>query len=145
MYRAPLSTQQAQARRAALASLNGPIKELAQQTDVLPLFQDWTAFLGLGPLGECLWVDQETHIGRVEPASELLQVSILLSRCGEVEGLQGLVPPRPAGRPSCPHCGGAGKLLVASGKVEAGCMCGGLGWLPTSVEELGVERVASAG
>jgi len=121
------------------------LKDLAQQADVLPLFQDWSAFLGLGPLGQCLWVEEESSIGRTEPVTELLHLAILLARCNQVEGLEGLVPTRPLERASCPHCSGRGKLLVAGGKVEAGCLCGGLGWLPTSHEELGVKRVTTAG
>jgi len=145
LLRVRLTPAQATARRIALTSLTSRAKALAQQIDVLPVFQDWTAFLGLGPYGECLWVDEEDHPGRVEPATDLLHLAILVCRCSQVAGLEDLVPARPPGRPPCPHCGGKGMLSLANGRVEAGCSCGGLGWLPISIEELGLEHGQSAG
>lgn len=55
--RVKLSNAQELARAAALRTYEHKIPaiaELARTTDCLPVYVDWTAFLGLGPGGACL-------------------------------------------------------------------------------------------
>ena len=140
MMRLPLSDLQEAARSRALRLYQhkqAVIGEMARATNCLPIYIDWTAFLGLGARGDCVWVDYEESPGKVEAVTELQHLSILAANAPRVPGLEGVAPSRPPGREDCSQCKGTGHLLV--GAVEVGCICGGLGWRAASAEELGVQ------
>jgi hypothetical protein len=115
------------------------IGEVARSADCLPVFVDWTAFLGLGLGGVCLWVEHDDTHGKVEPVDDLVHLSILVSHAARVKGLEALLPKRPPARSDCEQCSGRGTIMVKD--MELGCSCGGLGWRPASPGELGIEAV----
>ena len=138
--RVRLNDTQEAARRKALAVYEHKLPrvgELARRRDCLPVYFDWLSFLGLGPWGECLWVEYDEGTGDVSPVEDIVALRILMAGIDQVPGLEQLRPTRPAGRINCDRCGGAGYLLVGDVRVE--CLCGGLGWIATNAEELGVE------
>jgi hypothetical protein len=140
-----LTKDQEAARVAALNQYEHAIAAIGRrgrELGCLPVYVDWTAFLGLGPGGECLWVDHDDSAGRVEPVVDLQALSTLVAQVRLIPGLEGLEPTRPAGREDCPQCQGVGFIKV--GPVECGCKCGGLGWLPATLAEIGVEASSSA-
>jgi len=99
--RLPLTNVEEAARAAALRAYEHKLENigrLARAANCLPIFVDWTAFLGLGRGGECLWVDYDSPPGRTEPATDLLALSILASRAPLVPGLGGLTLTRLGGR-----------------------------------------------
>jgi hypothetical protein len=136
----PVTEPQELTRGAALARYSHKITligELGRAADVLPVFVDWTAFLGLGAGGRCLWIDHDEVPGKVEPVLELQSLSLLVHCAAAVPGLESLAPSRPASRADCSICHGKGHLIV--GTVEVGCICGGLGWRAETAAELGLE------
>ena len=138
--RLKLSDAQELARAAALRAYEHKIPaigELARTKDCLPVYVDWTAFLGLGRDGACLWVDHDEAPGNAEPVDDLVHLSILVSHAARVEGLEALLPSRPPARVDCEQCSGRGTIKVKD--LELGCSCGGLGWRPASPGELGIE------
>jgi hypothetical protein len=141
--RLKLSDSQELARTQALQAFEHPISAigaLARAKDCLPVFVDWTAFLGVGRGGACLWVNHDETPGKIAPVEDLLDLSILVSHAAQVKGLEGLLPARPGGRADCEKCGGCGVIKFTDGiRVEAGCFCGGLGWRAASAGELGIE------
>jgi hypothetical protein len=135
-----LSDAQEGARVAALRAYEHPIPgigELARSTDCLPVYHDWTAFLGLGRGGACLWVDYDDARGKIEAVDDLVHLSILVSHAARVKGLEALLPSRPPARLDCDQCSGRGTIKVKD--LELGCLCGGLGWRPAAPAELGIE------
>lgn len=135
-----MTTPQEAARALALNQYQhklSALPELARATNCLPIFVDWTAFLGLGANGECLWVDHDESPGQLEPVSDLQQLSVLVARAHLVPGLEDLAPRRPFGREDCSQCEGKGYVVV--GTFEMVCRCGGLGWIAMSPNELGIE------
>ena len=138
--RLPLTASQEAARAAALRQYEHKmtaLPELARSTNCLPIYIDWTAFLGLASNGECIWVDHDVSPGNVEPITDLQQLSVLVARVHLVPGLEDLAPRRPLGREDCSQCGGKGYLVI--GTSEMICRCGGLGWIAASPAELGAE------
>ena len=113
------------------------IGDLARTTDCLPVFLDWTAYLGLGRGGVCLWVDYDDAPGKIEAVNDLVHLSILVSHAARVRGLEAPLPIRPPARIDCEQCSGRGTIKVKD--LELGCSCGGLGWRPTGPAELGIE------
>lgn len=138
--RLKLSDAQELARLAALRVYEHQIPAIglfARNTDCLPVYVDWTAFLGLGRGGACLWVDHDEAPGRIEPVDDLVHLSILVSHAARVKGLEALLPSRPPARADCEQCSGRGTIKFKD--LELGCSCGGLGWRPAAPAELGIE------
>jgi hypothetical protein len=135
-----LNAAQEAARGTALAAYEHQLPRvgrLARLRDCLPVYFDWLSFLGLGSEGQCLWVEYDTGSGEVSPAEDIVELSLLMAHLDRVPGLELLRPTRPQGRATCDRCGGAGHFPYEGTRID--CSCGGLGWVATSPEELGIE------
>jgi hypothetical protein len=125
-------------RRLLAAYVAGPDPEpsgtraLAARYRLLPVYLDWTGFVGLREDGELLFVGsdppqdpailEEAHFRRIA----------LAVAAQDYPELAFLRPERPPDAVVCPSCGGAGRVVLAGVQAPPNvlCACGGLGWVP---------------
>jgi hypothetical protein len=107
------------------------VRRLARQWQLVPLFVDWSGFLGIDCTGQICSVAMNSA---TEPR---FVTDPRMSRIAQASGAESfpelafLRPVRPLNSENCPSCGGTGKAPMG-GDPDAGnvvCYCGGLGWL----------------
>lgn len=117
------------------------LKDLAKQHNVLPLYVDWSAFLGLRPDGEILVVPLEEEGDPKPENNDRLRRMALYRGSKKYPELSSLVPKKPIGALACPHCEGCGRINIPGVEPDTIiCYCGGLGWL-TQAEILADEPI----
>jgi hypothetical protein len=134
--------------RAAIASYaaNAPESEellaaLSQCLVLLPLYLDWTAFIGLAPTGELVLAEYEApfatknaevaEAGRWKAGIRHLAFAAGFIRYPHLTWLQ---PVRTSDAVVCTTCSGTGRPSFGGEPAPENvlCECGGMGWLPPS-------------
>jgi hypothetical protein len=127
------------ARYLTSAAGDPDVRRLADLYQLLPIMHDWTAFVGLSPEGQLMWVNYEAPHGpeSIDQAegglsSARLRHVALAQGAKEFPELAFLRPHRDSSSVDCSHCGGTGVVLLAGKPAPPGFVwaCGGLGWLP---------------
>ena len=104
------------------------------RTGALPLHAGGNETLGIRPDGSLVrWTPGSDEMLPIE--SPIDAAIALLLGAQRYSPLRPLLPVRPDGVADCVTCGGAGQI---AGAPEFICECGGLGWWPRSLADLGV-------
>jgi hypothetical protein len=104
----------------------------------LPLYVGWTESLGLRPDGELVRWSTDGEYEGVKPIESPVDCALaFLFGAERYAPLRMLTPPRPTEATECATCEGEGII----GAREFICECGGLGWLPRSLRDVGAEAV----
>jgi len=125
------------------------LARLARTLDVLPLYPDWSAFIGLAPSGALVWVDydepnnvQDAEIverDRWKAGIRHLAFSVGFMRYPDLTWLK---PVRTPDCTTCTSCSGTGRTAI-NGKPapeNVVCECGGMGWIPGVVSLTSIEH-----
>jgi hypothetical protein len=100
---------------------------IVREKHFLPLYNGWTAILGVRPDGRFVrWnheADPQTFDNHVEPYWQRLAACHGARRYREIAEL---IPARPKHATTCAHCHGIG---VIAALPHIGCYCAGAGWL----------------
>ena len=112
------------------------IRKLASLHSVLPTVPDWSAFVGLMPYGEVVFVDYDPP-HEVRPANEQARHAGRIAASQQWPELHSLGY-RDENSVDCPGCGGAGqdeimKWAETQGVNNLRCFCHGAGWVPKSM------------
>jgi hypothetical protein len=115
------------------------LRKLAAELHALPLYYGWFRCLAIRPDGEIVSFDIDAPDGiqpsgriRIEKGSIIRNLALHQGSKKYAE-LQILVPGRTPDAIECPYCGGKREFPEPNTKVI--CFCGGLGWLPSSVQQ----------
>ena len=112
------------------------ICKLASLHSVLPTVRDWSAFVGLTPDREVVFVDFDpSH--EVTPANEQARHAGRIAASQQWPELH-FLGRRDENSVDCPGCGGTGqgeieKWAAAQGVNNLRCVCHGAGWVPKSL------------
>ncbi|HKO91813.1 MAG TPA: hypothetical protein VJU61_11700 [Polyangiaceae bacterium] len=107
-----------------------------QEHRALPLYLGWTETLGIQPDGFLVRWSTEAEYDGVKSIVDPIECAVALTLGAErYPELQSLVPDRPRDVQHCSACAGLGRFPQ---QPEVICECGGLGWRPRSLEDLGV-------
>ena len=109
--------------------------EAVVRTHVLPLYFDWSAFMGLRPEGQVVWVPYDDESGDYEIVREERVRNLGLFQGTRLHpDLPFLQPARMPDAMECSHCKGTGRVTLPQPHEHLAekviCYCGGLGWLP---------------
>ncbi len=111
------------------------VQSLARREQLLPIYRDWTGFIGINSEGRLFFVDTEEQSSpKVLDSPAFAHVALAQSRV-HFPALAPLVPRRAADSRDCPSCGGTGQVVIGGHAIAENvvCACGGLGWLPANV------------
>ena len=109
-------------------------REAVERFGALPLHHGYET-LGIQPDGALVRWSSESAV--VEPIESPVDAAIAILVGGQhYPALRALAPERPEDVSDCLTCGGAGRIEAAP---EFICECGGLGWWPRSLADLGIE------
>lgn len=135
-------------RREFLAEVGGDpedIRGILASVDFLPVTLDMGGCAGISPAGDVVSVTwEEPH--RVTAETDPKVRNMVLYRAGlEYPELRWLAPVRPSDAGDCGTCGGTGQFPGVAGSGVEGivCECGGLGWLPPGIGDIGEQLLPS--
>ena len=116
------------------ARLKPEFADLYERHDVLVLYEDMGAAIGVRPDGELIQIAWVREGDAEPPESAHWRDVALVQGARRYPELTPLLPVRTADDRDCPHCHGTGKIVIpgvpAAEKLI--CRCAGLGWIPAS-------------
>jgi hypothetical protein len=117
------------------------LQPLARKHRLLPIFPDWSGFIGLSEGGEMFWVSTEDEVVRREADPHFVHLARIRGAALFVD-LAFLRPDVAADWVVCATCEGTGKPMYRGQPMaeNVSCQCGGVGRLPSDLAELLRER-----
>jgi hypothetical protein len=111
------------------------LRAAARELNVLPLLpSDGERWYGVRPDGDVISFDIRHPYEPIEEEDLWKRATTLSRAAEEYPALEPLVPPPPLSCQTCARCGGSG-LIIRSGNNVL-CICGGLGWMPSTEDEI---------
>ena len=110
----------------------GPVRELKERWNALPLHSTVVYLWGIRPDGTLLWMDHEALFYPTEPETRQHQKwAVMVRGAQKYPVLAELIPPAPKGFRVCEECWATGTYISGPDRGEFCLNCMGMGWIDT--------------